>query len=156
MGTSTDGQICFGVMFEEDYEFPWNAEQYDDDIEAWWRDVHGYKNPAPNPFTEEGEYNDGFSSGDPRVSEYFDRQRDWMKKNPVPVTEVNYCSGDCPMIIIAVPSTVKTNNRGYPLEFSPSLLTVRVKEVKMLRDFCTKYGLAEDCTPKWWLSSYWG
>ena len=25
MGVSTDGQICFGISFGEDFEFPWDA-----------------------------------------------------------------------------------------------------------------------------------
>ena len=36
MGISTDGQICFGVLFEEGYEFPWDCEEYAYDIYIWW------------------------------------------------------------------------------------------------------------------------
>ena len=47
MGTSTDGRINYGILFEEDFQFPWDEdEKYDGDIEQWWMyKVHGYKNP---------------------------------------------------------------------------------------------------------------
>jgi len=37
MGVSTDAQISFGVMFPEGYEFPWEKDEYDWDINTWWK-----------------------------------------------------------------------------------------------------------------------
>ncbi|KKM61996.1 hypothetical protein LCGC14_1526060, partial [marine sediment metagenome] len=28
MGVSTNGQICYGIMFDEDTEFPWDEDKY--------------------------------------------------------------------------------------------------------------------------------
>lgn len=151
MGVSTDGQICFGVKFEEDYEFPWATEE-DLDIEAWWKRECGFV-PLPGVWTEAGEKYDGVTGE--QVKEYFAHQREWEKQNPIPVVEVNYCSGDYPMIILAAPSSVNTNNRGCPLEFVPQELIPDERETQVLQDFCNKYEL-EESDPKWWLSSYWG
>ena len=42
MGVSTDGQICFGIAFEECTEFPWDSEEYDGDIDAWWLSLSSF------------------------------------------------------------------------------------------------------------------
>lgn len=52
MSTSTDGQICFGVVFEEDYEFPWDDEN---NFEKWWQTVNGFK-PSFEIYDDKGEY----------------------------------------------------------------------------------------------------
>ena len=40
VGTSTNGQLCYGTAFVEDFEFPWG----DGEIEYWWTyTVHGFK-----------------------------------------------------------------------------------------------------------------
>lgn len=28
MGTTTNGQIGYGIVFDEDFEFPWDMEDY--------------------------------------------------------------------------------------------------------------------------------
>ncbi len=35
MGTSTDGILCYGVVYGE-VDFPWDAEPWDGDEEDWW------------------------------------------------------------------------------------------------------------------------
>ncbi len=151
MSTSTDGQICFGVAFEEDFEFPWG-----DDIEAWWKDVNNYVNPEFNPFTEEGDYKPGINNSDPRIQKHWTHQRQWEKDNPMPVDLINYCSGECPMFIIAVPQTVITANRGYPVTVDPELFLLNEAIYKQqLLDFFNKYDI-KSAEPKWLLSSYWG
>jgi hypothetical protein len=43
MGVSTDGQIGYGVVFEEGYKFPWDKYP-SGDIEDWWtEEVLGFK-----------------------------------------------------------------------------------------------------------------
>lgn len=158
MSTSTDGQICYGIMFDEDYEFPWSADDYEDgDISDWWRDVNGYVNPIESPFTDDGDYKPGYHQNDPRIDQYFAGQSAWDKLNPLPIELVNYQSGDYPAYIIAIPSTVKTANRGNPIVFSPGIeLVVSGQDRQALIDFCTKYGLEINAPPSWYLSSYWG
>lgn len=34
MTTSTNAELCFGIEFDEGYEFPWDEEW--EDIEDWW------------------------------------------------------------------------------------------------------------------------
>lgn len=157
MSTSTDGQICYGILFPEDYEFPWSTNEYEDDIDNWWRDVNGYVNPVESPFDDEGEYKPGYSQNDPRIHEYFKGPDAWDKVNPLPVELVNYQSDECPAYILAVPSTVKIANRGYPVAFGPGIeLVVSGEDRQALIDFCSKYGLEVDAPPSWYLSSYWG
>src|SRR5437868_783086 len=100
MSVSTDGQIGYGVIFEDGCEFPWG----DSDPEQWWRNECGFKSSFP-------------------------------------VELVNYCSGDYPMYMLAVPSSILSNSRGYPEEFDPIKLVVTDKEKAPLIDFCKKYNL---------------
>lgn len=156
MGVSTNGQLCYGIKFEEDFEFPWGAEEFDGDITEWWRSVNGYVNPNFNPYTEAGEYKPGVTREDPRVDEYFKHSRDWDAAHPVPVGLVNYCSGDYAMYILAVPGVGLSNRRGYPEEFDPSALKVSDEQRAALLEFCKTHKIEHDEEPKWWLSSYWG
>jgi hypothetical protein len=155
MGVSTDGQICFGVAFDEGFEFPWDAEQFDGDPQRWWRSVNGYSNPNWDPFDEHGNYKPGVTHDDPRRKTFWQHGWDWDKANPVPIILVNYCSGDVPMYIVAVPGPNLSCSRGYPEAFDPSTLTV-TEEAAVLTEFLTKYEIEFEGPPKWYLSSYWG
>ena len=151
MGVSTNGQICFGVMLEEGVELPWG-----EDIEEWWRKVNDFKD-VHEPWTEEGEYAEGWEERDPRFKEYYDARREWLKKNPLPVALVNYCSGDYPMYILAVPETFIQCSRGYPTEISvPDSFIVTIDQATAVLDFIEKYEIECDKKMRWWLSSYYG
>jgi len=150
MGESTDGQLCCGIMFEEDFEFPWDDEAVE--LDEWWRIVNNCQ--VESPFTEWGYYKPGVTdSGD-----YYDQLRQWDKENPIPVELVNYCSGDCPAWILAVPSSVRSCSRGHPLKFQPPTdLIVTFPEVMDLVDFCEQFKIdIKGLQPAWYLSSYWG
>lgn len=153
MSVSTDGQICFGVLLEEGAELPWNDESYDGDIENWWLAINGFKSSV-EIYDEKGEYIGGKRPDDATITKYFDEKHDFLKKHPV-LELVNYCSGDYPMYILAVPRTVLSASRGYPHEFNPSLLYVTDNERNSLVAFCKEHGL-EVGEPRWYLSSYWG
>ena len=113
MGTSTNGQICYGVAFEDGYEFPWDAD-YDGDIDAWWiYEVHGFKHSV-EIFDTAGCYLNGREPSPDEVSRYFKEIRDFSEAHPLPVKLVNYCSGDCPMYALAVPSSFIRAGRGCP------------------------------------------
>lgn len=169
MSTSTNGQICFGIPFEEGYSFPWDGRSeydehesdpdevdFDGDAELWWfcqKSPDLYEQWQNNSPYINGEYKPGYSSDDPRISPWFDIKRDWLKTNPLPFEMVNYCSGDCPMYIFAVPSSVQSANRGYPEEINP--LIVLLADVEKLKEFVKEwFGVTDE--PKWYLSSYWG
>lgn len=155
MSVSTDGQICYGISFEEDHQFPWDDEKFNGDIKDWWRDVNGFKPPF-ELYDKDGNYIDGVKPPQSRMDAYFDAGQKWDAAHPLPVSLVNTCSGDCPQYVLAVPSTERKANRGYPEKFSPSDLVVADADVAKLTDFCAKYGI--DFTADqlgWWLSSLW-
>lgn len=43
MSTSTNGEICYGILFEEGYEFPWN----DGEMIEWWEDKPNSSSSLP-------------------------------------------------------------------------------------------------------------
>jgi hypothetical protein len=158
MSTSTDAQICFGICMDEDDELPWNAEPFNGDMEEWWLGVHDYKPPF-DLFDEKGNFLPGVTREDPRIREYFEHRRQWLDQHPIPVKEVNYCSGDAPMYILAIPSSCLTALRGYPEEFDPSALPALISDAdrQAFDAFCQEYlSDTERNGTKWWLSSYWG
>jgi len=59
MGISTNGQLHFGIKFEDGFEFPWDFDDEmksswrSDDIEHWWREVNGFINPKFNPLPKQ-------------------------------------------------------------------------------------------------------
>ncbi len=153
MGQSTDGEISFGYIFEEGFEFPWDEKW--DDIEDWWRDVNGFI-PTFYPYDDRGEYKAGVTSE--HIDAYFDEKHEWDKNNyPVPVQLVNYCSGECPMYILAVPGSVVTANRGYPKVINLVILISANEQKSALLDFCLKYeiDIKDQEEPLWRVSSCW-
>lgn len=163
MGTSTNGEISFGIMFEEDFEFPWdeemddgeNSHNFEGDIEEWWRLMNGFS-IADSPYDQQGNYKPGVKEGDPRINAYHERQCEWDKAHPLPVQLVNYQSGDCPAYILAVPQSVITARRGCPEVLKIEELNTNEAATTVLVEFCKRFGIEHDQQPKWWLSSYWG
>jgi hypothetical protein len=159
MGQSTNAEISFGILFEEEYKFPWN-EEHGGDIEEWWKDVAGYE-PLFRVYDEQGEYLPGFSPEDPRVGEYFKHRLEWENNNPLPVELVNACSDSCPVHILAVPDSVFTVRRGYPAVISATETLDTIKfanELDKFMGFIKKYFPDELDVLKnmrWYLSSYW-
>lgn len=152
MGTSTDGQICYGVAFDEDFEFPWG----DGDIDDWWTyTVNGFKHSF-ELFDSSGNYLNGRKPSSEESSKYFGERREFEAKHPIPIALVNYCSGECPMYAIAVPSTVMTARRGYPTAFDPDNLLVSEDERAGLLEFFAKHDIDAPSAPAWLLTSYWG
>lgn len=151
MSVSTDGQLSFGILFEEGYEFPWDVI-HDGDIEDWWLWASGFE-PSFYPYTPEGEYKEGVSEKDPRIEAYFDERQAFQKEHPLGIGVVNYCSNDCPMYILSNKGT--SSRRGYPEAIDPEFLKLS-DEAERLIEFCKKYGIEYECEPKWYLSSYWG
>jgi len=157
MTTSTDGQICFGVLFDEGTEFPWGAAEFDGDIDNWWVEgVHGFKHSF-ELYDERGGYLGGSEPSAELLDRYYGEKREFEKAlPPLPVRLVNVCHIDYPQYILAIPRTVKKAHRGYPVKFEPSELSVSDAERVALLDFLAKYGLVSESEPEWYLSSYWG
>ncbi len=165
MSVSTNAEISFGILFDEDHEFPWDDEKYDTDMAEWWRDINGYKPPF-ELFDERGEYAAGIpltkdqygrkEAPKEMVSAYFDHRHEWEKAHPLPVELVNVCSGGYPTYILAIEGSVTTAYRGSPKEISAAMLVASDEAAGVLISFCKKYGIEGGDGPKWWLSSYWG
>lgn len=157
MGVSTNGQICFGILFEEDTVFPWNDEKYGQDIDEWWLvEVLKWK-PSVEIYNDEGGYIGGVKPSREVIDNYYEERGNFINNSPkLPIKEVNYCSGDYPIYILAVPSTYLCAYRGDPVGFSPSSLDVSFSEIDVLLKFCKDYDIKHEDGPKWYLSSCWG
>jgi hypothetical protein len=165
MSETTNGQICFGIPFEEGYEFPWDSldDCTYDGIDDWWTfAVCDYKPPV-EIYDNNGNHINGIEPEQEVLDEYYDSLNAFEDANPCPVEVVNYCHADNPMIILAVPSSVMFAIRGNPLAFDPLKLIVTDKERADLIDFCKEYCYPKDSyynfpemKPEWYLSSYWG
>jgi hypothetical protein len=153
MGTSTNGQLCYGTAFDEEFEFPWG----DGEIEDWWTyTVHGFKHSF-ELFDADGNFLNGREPPkDDEVSRYFEERRVFDASHRIPVELVNYCSGDYPMYAIAVSSTVRTSTRGSPTVVDPASLVVTHDERAELLKFFADHGIEATEPPAWLLTSYWG
>jgi len=152
MGVTTDGRICFGILFEEDYEFPWDAI---DDIEEWWLEENNFSHSI-EIYDETGNYKNGRVPSEEEVDIYWAEQNDFLVENPIPIELVNCCSCDCPIYILAIPRTVITASRGCPEIFNPEKMKVSKQEVMELFDFCVEYlNIEEGTSANWYLSSLW-
>lgn len=157
MSVSTDGQICFGVLLDEDAELPWDNEEYDHDIETWWTyKILGFKHSF-ELFDERGRWIEPRQSKEVE-NRYFQELIDFKKSHEeVPYELVNCCSGDYPMYILAIKRTCMTASRGSPEKFNPSELElVSQEEDADLMEFCKKYEIETTEESSWYLSSYWG
>jgi len=177
MSTSADGQICFGIMLEEGTELPWNSGEYEDDndMDGWW--INGICQFKPeHPIYADDEiyaqrmavakthvdrenaiYLHGKRPTKEEYAPYFNEKNAFEAAHPLPVAEINYCSGEYPMIILAVPTSIKVAYRGSPEAFDPAELVVSPDKVAALIEFCKTYNIEiGNEQPKWWLSSYWG
>ena len=154
MGTSTNGIICFGVNVEEGAELPW--DEYDGEIEDWWREVVLEYKPPFELFGEDGDWIDGVPASNERRSEYFQHRRDFDARNPaLPIELVMHCSCDYSMYIIADRDTVMENSRGYPVRIDVNRFYVPPERVKAIEDFVKKWEIPVDGDIGWWLVSLW-
>ena len=159
MGTSTDGQLSFGVVFEEGYEFPWDADQYGGDLDEWWQSISGYDNPH-KPFNEHGEWNPGVTRESQVYKDYSAYRKKWKEENPNPigcdgpVELVNYCSDGCPMYLLL--SKHYSAKRGHPENVDVDTLRNTDEAYQALAEFLDRFDIHTEDDPQWWLTSYWG
>lgn len=152
MGQSTDAILCYGVEFEEGYEFPWDQGDWKGDFERWWAEgVRGFK--FSKQVYGESDRLPGVTDAD--VSNYWGEYYAFLKANPLPVELVHHCSGDYPMYILAVTGTVTTASRGYPkvIERTPRTGAEKAED---FHQFCNEHGIELDKPLQWLLCSYWG
>lgn len=155
MGVSTDGEISYGIAFEEDFEFPWDGD-HEGDLDDWWLAVNGYKPPF-ELYDDEGEYINGVRPPQEQFDDCYEAERIFLKDHPLPVELVNVCSREYPMYIVALKGTVLTASRGFPKTFDPASLVVTDEQRNTLMEFCRTHSInAVGVEPGWYLSSYWG
>lgn len=157
MSVSTNAYLCYGIVFPEEYEFPWDAEPYHGDIDEWWLWEAIKFKPTVEVFTPEGNYLEGMNEKHPLVEQYYEEQDALIASNPLPVELVNYCSASYPQYILAAPSTIKVARRGNPTTISSEYLDVPEKAYRDLLAFVILHKLTfNGMNPGWVLASYWG
>ena len=158
MSISVDGQICFGFLFEDDYEFPWDLEPQDnpyEDLDDWWvYCVKGFKHSFE--IYEGRDYLGGIKPADDKIFAYHGEYKKFLEENPVPVELLNCCSGDRPQYILTIKRSCLTANCGEPATFNPETLKVDNSEVEKLKAFVAEHKLEPKSGPSWWLCSYYG
>lgn len=149
------GKICYGVTFDEETEFPWDADEYDGDLEQWWAfGVQEFRHSF-ELFTPEGLWIDGVEAPQERQDQYNREWREFRDRMALPpVVLVEHCSHESPMFILAAPGTYRWSHRSSPVAFEPSNLVVSQAERQALLDFCETYGFEFEGEPGWYLCSY--
>ena len=71
MTQPTNGQICFGLLFEEDAEFPWDEHNRWDDIDDWWLSYVLKWLPTNELYDKDGEYLGGVKPPDETINKYY-------------------------------------------------------------------------------------
>ena len=150
MSTSTDAILCYGVEYEEDYEFPWGS----DDAEDWYYyKILGF-NHSVEIYTPEGGYIGGIRPSDKVINKYYAEYAAFKEKRALPFRVVWHCSAEYPMYILAQPNSVLTASRGYPVEVDMNVDVSGDVNTRFVA-FLQKYNL--DIHPcKWIMASYWG
>lgn len=151
MGYDAEARICYGISFDDDYEFPW--EQYCED--EWWRQVGGFT-PTKRCYSEEGRTLPGITEED--IDLYFEERRAWDKANPMPFELIRHGSDEYTLYIIAVKGTEIDTEWGDALKIRPDNMRIPYNGLGKLVDFCEKYGIEFDAEKDvgWWLSAYYG
>lgn len=159
MSTSTDGQLSFGLIFDEGFEFPWCDEDGDGDeddfIRAWWYKRNSYGDPTLKLYDSDGNCVEPESSRGEAVARLYSERREWEEAHPIPIQVVNYCSCDSPMLMLATRHF--SASRGYPKELDLECLVSLDLEPdrQILSAFLEEYGIESDHEPQWFLSSLW-
>lgn len=79
MGVSTNAEISYGIIFEEDFEFPWTDGE-DNDIDNWWLyTVNGYKHPF-EIYDDKGMRIEGIDEA--RKDAYYEEMRTFENAHP--------------------------------------------------------------------------
>lgn len=149
-----DGQLCYGILFEENYEFPWDSREWDGDIDNWWLyKVHRYTNPF-ELFDEEGNWINGVEPAEEIIDQYYGERRKFRENRPpLPVELVNCRSCDYPIYILAIPDSVRIAHRGYPRKVIPVDFSSLIGGHDLLIRFCHVHNIKVKDEPRWWLSS---
>jgi hypothetical protein len=157
MSTSTNAVLFYGYAFDDEGQVPWATDDGadDDGVEDWddrWARVNGLLAPA-EPYGDEPSGVE--TPARLRYQAYWAAKRELAKAAGVEVD--THCYADCPMYLVAIPSTTRTARRGYPV--AVDALVVPEGADEQLHTFMAKMGIEKPPgqeRPGWWLVSYWG
>lgn len=147
MGIDGYGQLCYGILFEEEYLFPWY--ELDEDIDDWWVYVI-HKRPRFKTVKN----NDWNKEIEKKFTVFLNEEEKFLETHPIPVEIVLIGSDSWSRTIIALKNH-EFSVCGDPLIIKSEDLTITVEKTKILTDFCKKY-LSVELKPHWYLSSYMG
>ena len=143
MGTVSSAEMNFGIVFKEDFLFPWDGyQEHGEALEEWWlAEVLEWKPPV-EIFTPEGEYINDIEPDKTVIDAHYKSRELALEKTPVPVRLVNYCRAEDPMWMIAVGWSYRAR-RGYPLRFDrfmgSSIDRHGQSDVQIILDFCNNH-----------------
>lgn len=84
MSVSTDGQICYGILLDEDAELPWKTEGYGYGIENWWiYGVHEFKHSV-ELYDNEGNHLNGVKPTGGTVRRLLSGKAKFLEGSPTP------------------------------------------------------------------------
>jgi hypothetical protein len=148
VSTSTDAYIFYGILLDEEDKLPWGCQDDEEsevdrdvmpeDHQEWWLSMHDIR------WEEDESYTD-----------WHKRKTEFLAENTIPFEEINYCSESCPMIALAIPSTVRVAERGDPTVIEPQFMTYGEEELNLFVENIRKHKIAKNIQPRWYLASYW-
>lgn len=157
MGHNATAILYRGVVFPEDYGFPWGSKS----IERWWLDsVVGFVDSV-ELYDEDGDFLGGVEPDATTVSNYYQARASALVENPLPVeTAWAGGEGDDGAMIFAV--WIRTASwEGVEVEIPPIDSVEDYRLVSFLMDHCQPVGWYDrehkpSFTPQLRLSSCYG
>lgn len=143
--------ISYGILFDEDTVFPWDADKYDD-IHHWWRYANGFQ-PSKELFNDDGSLtNIEYSSED--FGRYNSEAEEFDKSiPPLEVDVVAVGSEERRRNVLCLSSTLTNYGAGDCDKIDPAVFS-QVMEDERLLAFCEKYGIEVKGEAAWHLTSW--
>lgn len=147
MGVSTDAILAYGIDLGADEDIsdgplaPLFSEDEGFTLDSLIAEAAGL-GPEPDYETERDAWH-----------AWLDAMR--KAEKAYPLEAVQHCSGEYPMRLIALRSSVMDAKRGAPVAVPDLLPGPSEDQLAAMRAFCERFGLV-DKTPGWFLFSYWG
>ena len=153
MGDRAKAQICFGIAFEEDHEFPWDNYECIDD---WWvYEVLKFK-PTVQIYNDEGNWINGIEPDKKLVDDYYNEKSFVKNSRLIPIELVRHSHYANPMYIIALPGYTIEVDWGELEIINPESFCYDIIEKRVLIDFCKEFNIKFKEDPKWYLTVYYG
>lgn len=142
--------IFYGIIFEENFVFPW-TEKYKADVEEWWvREVCQFK-PSNEIYDAEGNFIHGVQPSQKVIDAYYAELHAVKKSHPRPVEVLNFGDDYHSLQAIVIPGLTVTSSWGYPTPLDVNVLQETQEMADCIRDFCDSFGIEMHVGPKWML-----